>query len=202
MLQSIERQLSGLPFPESESGRSVSALALEMVPQALVDVGVVDVMFFPDWTPVGMVSVRAPYGAFEPFEAAFSDIENRVRVKGTTLERSDADERHVFVWIERPHQSQGTYNFKIDELPIGALQIGPGVDVVWVAGSRSTNDNCLPWTHVVWRYTMSEGWSRHGTFLEFWRTLGMRQQLGMPPDPESPSTESKFTPDGGWPEGW
>jgi hypothetical protein len=56
-------------------------------------------------------------GAFEPFEAAFPEIEERVQAKAKTLANADADERHVFVWIESPHQSHGTYNVRTEDVP-------------------------------------------------------------------------------------
>jgi hypothetical protein len=69
---------------------------------------------------------------------------------------ADADERHLFVWID-PSAIAAHYSLRNAEgLPVGSLELGDGIDVVWVAGMDLTRRPAV--VGRLWRVESNQAW--------------------------------------------
>ena len=86
-------------------------------------------------------------------EAAASELDkNRDKLAVAT----NVDERHLFVWIH-PSAMQAHHSMhNSEELPSGSLDLGPGIDVLWVAGCDVSRRPLVVWK--LWRVASNQPW--------------------------------------------
>lgn len=70
------------------------------------------------------------------------------------LATADADERHLFVWVESAHH-QAVAAIAFEVLPQRAPQLPEHLDVTWLATAYDVSQ--------VWRYVRGQGWQDLGT---------------------------------------
>jgi hypothetical protein len=86
-------------------------------------------------------------------EAAMTQLDgNRSKLAAA----EDVDERHLFVWIH-PSAMQAHYSMRNSEgLPPGTPDLGPGIDVLWVASSDMNRRPPAVWK--LWRVESNRSW--------------------------------------------
>lgn len=82
-------------------------------------------------------------------------VEERARAKVEKLVASEADQRHLFIWIDSSH-SEAELGMATMPPPATTPSLPPGIDVVWAATAGMTHEmyRCL------WRLAPPNGWER------------------------------------------
>jgi hypothetical protein len=193
-LSVAESTMTGTPFSPRVHGERVKFVPLDPLPDALTGLGIVAALYLPaDRGIPGYVRLSVQPKAFAPMEDALAEIAERVATKAKTLARAVADQRHVFVWVDRPHPTAGTWLCS-DAVPTQPLTVPAGVDAVWIAPVHGMSTLTATFADRVWCYRPAEGWSVQVRWLDFWRALDMRRHVRLPPDPDSPSTADRYRP--------
>lgn len=155
---------------------------IEPIPRRLSEIGVVNVArlpVLPAQRGVGHVLLRAGVRSFAPMEDAFPEINKAAVDNHAKLRRAQADERHLFVWIESPHPTAGTWSHGEDLPPI-SLQLPDGIDAVWLSPVRDGTDT-VRITDRVWLFRTDGGWSYEYRYLDLWQALDGRTHLRFGP---------------------
>jgi hypothetical protein len=86
-------------------------------------------------------------------EAVAQELDkNRAKLAAAT----GVDERHLFVWIH-PSAMQAHYSMRnAEELPTGSMDLGAGIDVLWVAGYDENRRPPTVWK--LWRIASNQPW--------------------------------------------
>jgi hypothetical protein len=170
----VDRELSiieaGLDsFPVGPFQGNVEIFYVDPIPEKLSAFGVVEIGYAACFGSSAHVLFRyLPSGA-APMEDAFDEIEHALAKNSAKLQRADADERHLFVWIVSPHPTLGTWLFN-EHLPTRRLRLPPAIDAVWVAPTNY-GDRAVVFTDRAWTFRNSDGWTYQNKWEELFHVL-------------------------------
>jgi hypothetical protein len=108
--------------------------------------------------PTRTGTVKLAVGAVGPTPGTTINeaVETTVRDNIDKLRRAEADERHLFVWVDSSNALSESAMAQFD-LPLSPPDLEPGIDTVWIAawmrGVRSESN-----IYMLWRLTPGQGW--------------------------------------------